>query len=57
MHVIDVEMNDVEFGRHAHHVIQHGDVMGQMIYRAAQPQRTLAAGHQFGRGLRIAAGE
>ena len=31
MHVIDVKMNDVEFGRHAHHVIQHGDVMSQMV--------------------------
>src|ERR1700733_1054242 len=58
MHVIDMEMNDIEFGSHTHHVIQHGDVMGQMVDGIfTEPERSLCCGNELRGSLRVSAGE
>jgi len=58
MHVIDMEMNDVEFRRHAHDVIQHGDVMRQVVDGIfTQAERGFGARNELRGSLRISASE
>jgi hypothetical protein len=55
---VDVEMKHVELVGALPHLLQHHRMMGQGIaHGRVEAQRHIAAGHQFGRGAGIGAGE
>ena len=58
MQVVDMEVQDVEFGRPPAHPIEHDHVIGQRIpNRGLESERLLRARRQFRRSQRVAARE
>ncbi len=52
-----MEVDDVELVRPAAQVIEHGEVAGDVVADASEPQALGAAGDQLGARLRVAARE